>query len=74
LLLQALRLRPGTVLGENGAPLPFQSALVVDGGATIEDERVGVWDFIRVPDAARHGAIAFPDGATLLAITLRNKQ
>src|SRR5262249_35564740 len=70
LLLQALRYAPGATLPA-GASLPFQSALIVEGGAAIEDENLGVWDFIRVLDAAKHGAIRFSDGATLLAITLR---
>jgi anti-sigma factor ChrR (cupin superfamily) len=70
LLLQALRYAPGATLAAN-ATLPFQSALVVEGGAAIEDENLGVWDFIRVPDAKQHGTISFPKGATLLAVTLR---
>ena len=70
LLLQALRYAPGATLAANAA-LPFQSALVVEGGAAIEDENLGVWDFIRVPDGAKHGVVTFPEGTTLLALTLR---
>jgi hypothetical protein len=70
LLLQVLRYAPGAKLAAKAA-LPFQSALVVEGGAAIEDEILGVWDFMRVPEAANHGAVGFPGGATLLAITLR---
>jgi hypothetical protein len=70
LLLRALRYSPGSTLAANAA-LPFQSALVVEGGAKIENETLGVWDFIRVPDAAMHGSVAFPAGGTLLAVTLR---
>ncbi len=70
LLLQALRYAPGATLAANTG-LPFQAALVVEGGGAVEDENLGVWDFIRVPDAANHGAIRFPKGATLLAVTLR---
>jgi len=70
LLLQAQRYAPGTALAENAA-LPFQSALVVEGCAAVAGEKLGPWDYLRAPDAARHGAIGFPDGATLLTITLR---
>ena len=70
LLVQVLRYARGATLAADAA-LSFQSALVVEGGAAIGSEKLGVWDFIRVPDAARHGALAFPDGATLLTLTLR---
>ena len=31
---------------------------------------LGVWDFLRVMEAG-HGAVKFPQGATLLALTMR---
>ena len=70
LLVEVLRYGPGATLAANAA-LPFQSALVVGGSATVAEEELGEWDFLRVPDAAQHGAITFPQGATLLTLTLR---
>lgn len=69
LLLRALRFAPGARIAAN-APLQFQSALVVEGGAAIENETLGVWDFVHVPNGVEHGPISFPRGATLLAVTL----
>ena len=43
----------------------------VEGSAAIHDETLGTWDFIRVAGSGAHDAIAFPNGATLLAATLR---
>lgn len=70
LLLRALRFAPGAQLAGN-AELPFYSALIVEGGAAIADETLGAWDFIRVADRGAHGAVAFPHGATLLAVSLQ---
>jgi len=70
LLVQVLRYAAGTTLAADAA-LPFQSALVVEGAAAVAGESLGAWDFMRVPDAGRHGAIAFPEPTTLLALTLR---
>jgi len=70
LLLRALRFAPGAKLSAN-ADLPFYAALVVEGSAAIHDETLGTWDFIRVAGSGAHDAIAFPNGATLLAATLR---
>jgi hypothetical protein len=67
LLLQALRLEPGATLTNP----PMLAALVVEGGATIENERLGEWDFFYVPRGIEHTTIGFPDGATLLAVSLR---
>ena len=67
LLLQALRLAPGTRL----ARPPMLAALVVAGSAVIEDEKLGEWDFLYVPAGIEHGAIDFPDDAILLAVSLQ---
>ena len=37
----------------------------------VGNETLGTWDFFRVPDTAGRGAIGFPNGATLLAVSLR---
>jgi hypothetical protein len=46
------------------------AALIVEGEAIIEDERLGAWDFFYVPEGVEHATITFPRGATLLTITL----
>jgi hypothetical protein len=46
------------------------AALVVEGQAVIEDERLGVWDFFYVPRGVEHAPVSFPGGATLLTVTL----
>jgi hypothetical protein len=69
LLLRILRFSEGARLTEK-MPLPFHAALVVEGRVVIEHETLGAWDFARVHDAARHGAIDFPEGTKLLAVTL----
>lgn len=70
LLLRVLRFAPGAQIGKR-ADFPFYAALLVEGGAVIENETLGAWDFIRVAEAGEHGPIAFPHGATLLAVTLQ---
>jgi hypothetical protein len=67
LLLQALRFAPGAKL----ARPPMLAALVVEGGAVIENEQLGEWDFFYVPRGVDHARIGFPEGATLLAVSLR---
>ena len=67
LLLQALRFAPGARL----ASPPMLAALVVEGGAVIEDETLGEWDFFYAPRGHDHVAIGFPNGATLLAVSLQ---
>ena len=70
LLLQALRYAPGSAMRARDHP-GLHSALVVDGAAAIDDAALGKWDFVRVRDAAAGGPIRFPQGATLLAMTMR---
>lgn len=67
LLLRALRFAPGAKLAR---PLML-AALVVEGGAVIDDEQLGEWDFFYVPLGVDHAAIGFSEGATLLAVSLR---
>ncbi len=70
LILRALRYAPGSEIAKP-ARVPSYAALVVEGGAVIEHETLGAWDFMRVPDNGECGRIIFPQGATLLAVTLR---
>ena len=67
LLLQALRLAPGSRLLQP----PMLAALVVEGSAVIDGETLGAWDFFYVQDGVDHGAVDFPNGATLLAVSMR---
>ena len=46
------------------------AALIVEGEAIIEDERLGAWDFVYVPAGVDHAPVSFPHGATLLTVTL----
>lgn len=69
LLVQAIRFAPG---GEMPARsyAGLHSALIAFGGAEIDGVALGEWDFLWRRDAD-HGAVQFPQGATLLAFTLR---
>lgn len=69
LLVEALRFEPGGTVAAK-ALAKMHSALVVTGGAEIDGVQLGEWDFMQVMDAG-HGAVKFPQGATLLALTLR---
>jgi hypothetical protein len=70
LLLQALRFLPGTRAAAHAYP-QMHSALVVEGSADIDGETLGLWDFIHVAGGVERRPISFPDGATLLAVSLR---
>ena len=65
--MQALRIRAGGTV-ERPAML---AAIVVDGSAIIEDERLGAWDFFYADEDASHAPVRFPTGATLLTVTMR---
>jgi len=53
-----------------GAYGKLHSALIAFGGAEVDGVALGEWDFLWLRDAD-HGAVKFPQGATLLAITMR---
>jgi hypothetical protein len=72
LLVQARRCAPDAAIAA-GACQNMQVLLLVEGSALIENETLGVWDLIRMPSGIEHGAVCFPDGATLLAVTLQGK-
>src|SRR5687767_3525387 len=67
LLLEALKAPAHSTIREPR----ILAALVVDGGAQIEQERLGAWDFFYVTSNEKHVPVRFPEGATLLAVTLR---
>lgn len=67
LLLKAVRFAPGAVL-ENPAMI---CALIAFGGAELDGEALGEWDFIYVKRGAGHAPIRFPGGATLLTVALQ---
>jgi len=66
LQVEALRATAGARLAQPR----MLAALVVEGEAVIEDERLGVWDFFYVPQGVEHAVVSFPRGATLLTVTL----
>ncbi len=70
LLLEVLHFAPGSQVAAHSHP-QMHAAVVVEGSAKVGNETLGEWDFMRVPGGAHHGPIEFPDGATLLAVTLR---
>lgn len=67
LLLQAMRIPAGAQIAKPG----MLAALIVEGTATIEDERLGSWDFFYAEPGAEHAPVRFPAGATLLTVTLQ---
>ena len=67
LLLEVVRYAPGAKL----ARPEFTAALVVVGSAAVAGEKLGAWDFLYVNRDEEHGAIGFPEGATLLCVTMR---
>jgi hypothetical protein len=69
LWLEAWRFEPGARF-EQPMEHPLLAGIVVEGGAVIGNEKLGAWDFFYAPAGGRHGVIDFPDGATLLAVTL----
>ncbi|MBM3341174.1 MAG: hypothetical protein FJY56_03540 [Betaproteobacteria bacterium] len=69
LLVQAIKFAPGGTMPAKSYS-KMHSALIAFGGADIDGVALGEWDFLRVRDAA-HGAVKFPQGATLLALTMR---
>ena len=67
-LVRAFRFAPGAQYGpEDGA---LHAALIVDGGAVVGKETIGLWDFVRFGDREGFPSISFPKGATLLAVSL----
>ena len=65
-LLEALRADAGARI-ERASML---AAIVVDGEAEIEGERLGAWDFFYAPARVDHAPIRFPRQSTLLTVTL----
>ncbi|HXF66191.1 MAG TPA: hypothetical protein VNK67_05765 [Burkholderiales bacterium] len=70
LLLEARSYACGAEIARDADP-GFESALVVEGGVEVAAEALGAWDFLRLVEPARHAAIRFPRGATLLALAMR---
>ena len=66
LLVEAMRFSPGA----EHVPR-FLAALVADGSAVVGRETLGEWDFVYADDGQPRSGLAFPQGATLLALTLR---
>jgi len=67
LLVEVMRFAPGT----QHTPR-FLGALVVEGSAVVGRETVGEWDFVYADEGQARSALTFPQGATLLALTMRH--
>jgi quercetin dioxygenase-like cupin family protein len=70
LLLRAVRFAPGSTLACHTHPY-MRASLIVAGGAEIEGESFGVWDFLYQRKGVEHGPLHFPLGATLLSVAMR---
>ena len=66
MLLEAYRLSPGAELVPG-----FLAALVLDGAPRIGGETLAVWDLFHRDGNGDPGAVSFPDGGLLLAVTMR---
>jgi hypothetical protein len=69
LLVQAIKFAAGGVMPAKSYG-KMHSALIAFGGAEVEGVALGEWDFLWLRDA-NQGAVKFPQGATLLAMTMR---
>jgi|SoiMethySBSTD1v2_1073268.scaffolds.fasta_scaffold06927_10 hypothetical protein len=67
LLVEARRFARGSKLAEPA----ITAALVVSGSAAVGGEKLGAWDFLYVNKDERHDPLVFPEGATLLCVTMR---
>ena len=67
LLIELLRFDPGAAWPDP----PVLAALVVEGGARIAGESLGLWDLVYLPEGEKRGAMVFPTGGSLLTMTLR---
>lgn len=63
--IEAYRFRPGAAHAPG-----FLAALVFEGSAMIGDEGLEAWDLMH-PSDGDPGTVSFPDGGTLLAVTMR---
>lgn len=66
LLVQAMRFPPGARIEP-----AFLAALVVEGSANVKGETLGIWDFVYADEGDARAPMSFPQGATLLALTMR---
>ena len=70
LLLRAVKIAPGATLNAHTHPY-MQASLIVEGGAVINGESFGVWDYFYQRKGVEHGPVQFPQGATLLSVAMR---
>jgi quercetin dioxygenase-like cupin family protein len=66
LLLEAYRFAPGATFTPG-----FLAALVVNGAPQVGDQTLGTWDFVYRDEGAGADVMSFPNGGTLLAVTMR---
>ena len=66
-VLEVVKAPAGATIAQPG----MLAAIVVEGEAEIDGERLGAWDFFYVSPGVEHAPLCFPGGATLLTVTLR---
>jgi hypothetical protein len=72
IIVQAMKFAAGAKL--QPAKIPgLRAALVVEGSAQVAKVALGEWDFVFFGDGKRDTAVEFPDGATVLAVSLKDK-
>lgn len=69
-LVRVLRFVRGAQFQQTGGGA-LHAALVVEGNVAVAGQTIGQWDFIRFVAGDHAPTLSFPQGATLLAITLR---
>jgi hypothetical protein len=70
LLMQVWRCAAGAVIPA-GLRESLCALFVVEGSIEAAGEQLVTWDLLRLPPGAQHGIARFPQGATLLAATMR---
>ena len=66
LLVQAMRFEAGASIAPQ-----FLAGLVVEGTASVKGETLGVWDFVYADEGEERSMMSFPQGGTLLTLTMR---
>lgn len=66
MLIEAYRFPAGATMAPS-----FLAALVVDGAPVVGSETLGAWDLFHSNGSGDPGTVSFPEGGTLLAVTMR---
>jgi hypothetical protein len=66
MLIEAYRFPPGAAYAPR-----FLATLVFEGALKIGDETLEAWDLIHPSGEGNPGTASFPDGGTVLAVSMR---